>query len=63
MVEVCRARYPAFAFRQGDATNMVSLGDASFDFVLFSFNGIDTMPHAQRLQVLAEVRRVLRDDG
>ena len=40
-----------------------SLGDASFDFVLFSYNGIDTMPHTQRLQVLAEVRRVLRDDG
>jgi SAM-dependent methyltransferase len=63
MVEVCRARYPAFAFRQGNATNLASLGDASFDLVLFSYNGIDTMPHAQRLQVLAEVRRVLREDG
>ena len=27
------------------------------------YNGIDTMPHTQRLQILAEVWRVLRDDG
>jgi ubiquinone/menaquinone biosynthesis C-methylase UbiE len=63
MIEVCRARYPELAFRQGDARNLELLGDASFDIVLFSYNGIDTMPHTQRLQILAEVRRVLRDDG
>jgi ubiquinone/menaquinone biosynthesis C-methylase UbiE len=63
MIEICRARYPEFAFEQADATNLTSFGEASFDFVLFSYNGIDTMPHAPRLKVLAEVRRVLRDDG
>jgi ubiquinone/menaquinone biosynthesis C-methylase UbiE len=63
MIEICRARYPEVAFEQGDATNLTSFGDASFDFVLFSYNGIDTMSHAPRLQVLAEVRRVLRADG
>lgn len=63
MIDICRARYPGFAFVQGDATNLTSFGDASFDFVLFSYNGIDTMSHAPRLKVLAEVRRVLRDEG
>ena len=63
MIEVCRARYPQFVFEQGDATNLASFGDASFDFVLFSYNGIDSMSHTGRLEVLAEVRRVLRDDG
>ena len=41
MIEVCRARYPQFVFEQGDATDLASFGDASFDFVLFSYNGID----------------------
>lgn len=63
MIEICRARYPDLAFAQGDATNLAAFGDASFDFVLFSYNGIDTMSHAPRLKVMAEVRRVLRDDG
>ena len=63
MVEVCRARYPEFAFTQGNARDLAALANASFDFVLFSYNGIDTMPHLQRLEVLAAVRRVLRDDG
>ena len=63
MIEVCRARYPEFAFTQGNARDLAALGDASFDFVLFSYNGIDTMPHTQRLEILAAVRRVLRDDG
>ena len=63
MIRTCRARYPDFTFAQGDATNLAAFGDASFDFVLFSFNGIDTMTHERRLAVLAEARRVLRTDG
>ena len=63
LIELCRARHPEFAFKQGNARDLAALGDASFDFVLFSYNGIDTMPHTQRLEVLAAVRRVLRDDG
>lgn len=63
MIRTCRARYPDFTFAQGDATNLAAFGDASFNFVLFSFNGIDTMSHERRLEVLAEVHRVLRADG
>lgn len=63
MIRTCRARYPDITFTQGDATNLASFGDARFDFVLFSYNGIDTMSHERRLEVLAEVHRVLRDDG
>jgi ubiquinone/menaquinone biosynthesis C-methylase UbiE len=33
------------------------------DFALFSFNGIDSVGHEDRLRILAEVRRVLRADG
>jgi SAM-dependent methyltransferase len=34
-----------------------------FDLVLFAHNGIDYTDHAGRLEILAEVRRVLRDEG
>lgn len=63
MIEICRTRYPNFTFEQGDATNLAPFGASSFDFVLFSYNGIDDMSHARRLAVLAGVRRVLRDCG
>jgi ubiquinone/menaquinone biosynthesis C-methylase UbiE len=63
MIETCRQRYPGFTFVQGDATALSLFGDASFDFVIFSYNGIDTMSHASRLKVLREVFRVLRPEG
>jgi ubiquinone/menaquinone biosynthesis C-methylase UbiE len=34
-----------------------------FDFVLFSYNGIDFVDHAGRLQVLKEIARVLASGG
>jgi SAM-dependent methyltransferase len=47
---------------QGDARDLSALG-GPFDFVLFSFNGIDAVGHEDRLRILAEVRRVLRPNG
>ncbi len=47
---------------QGDAGNLAAV-DGEFDFVLFSFNGIDAVGHEERLRILAEVRRVLRPGG
>jgi ubiquinone/menaquinone biosynthesis C-methylase UbiE len=46
----------------GDARDLSGLGK-TFDFVLFSFNGIDAVAHEDRLKILGEVRRVLRPDG
>jgi ubiquinone/menaquinone biosynthesis C-methylase UbiE len=37
--------------------------DASFDFVMFSFNGLDCITHDERLVALQEIRRVLRPEG
>jgi ubiquinone/menaquinone biosynthesis C-methylase UbiE len=41
----------------------LSAVEGPFDFVLFSFNGIDASSHEDRARILAEVRRVLRPDG
>jgi SAM-dependent methyltransferase len=46
----------------GDARDLSPI-DGSFDFVLFSFNGIDAVGHEDRLKILSEVRRVLKPDG
>ena len=46
----------------GDARDLSPI-DGSFDFVLFSFNGIDAVGHEDRLRILSEVHRVLKPDG
>jgi len=38
--------------------------DESFDYILFSFNGLDNLiPYSKRLACLQEIRRVLRKEG
>jgi SAM-dependent methyltransferase len=63
MVAACEARYPAVEFAVGDARDLSRFPAASFDFVLFSHNGIDCIDHDGRLRVLAEVRRILAPGG
>ncbi len=47
---------------EGDARDLAGI-EGPFDFALFSFNGIDSVGHEDRLRVLAEVRRLLAPDG
>ncbi len=66
MVEHCRKRFDdkeGKTFRLGDARNLDFLGDSSFDFVFFSYNGIDFVDLSDRTKVLLEVYRVLRPGG
>ena len=67
MVEICRQRYKAAVnkpkFHVCDVRNMDSFDNECFDFVLFSFNGIDYMNWEERDQSLQEINRVLRKGG
>lgn len=67
MIETCRGRFPnndAVTFEVFDARDMRSLESDYFDFVLFSFNGLDLVgEHEDRLSALAEMRRVCRKGG
>ncbi|MEQ8708478.1 MAG: methyltransferase domain-containing protein [Rhodospirillales bacterium] len=65
MVDACKLRFPdqAGSFRQCDVRDMSMFGDQSFDIVLFSFNGLDYIPHQGRLAALREIRRVVRPGG
>ncbi len=46
-----------------DASDMAVFDNACFDFVLFTFNGIDGMSHEKRIKTLKEIFRVLKYDG
>lgn len=63
MVETCRRRFRDGRFMVADARDLSAFGDGSFDFVLFSFNGIDHVNKEGREKVLKEVWRVLRPEG
>jgi SAM-dependent methyltransferase len=64
MVKICRARFPRLEFIQANAAEMPVVSDASFDAVIFSFNGLDTLaPREQLWNCLRECNRVLRVGG
>lgn len=62
MIAACQQRFarspPAIALEVGDARNMHQFADNSFDFILFSFNGIDYVSVSDRLKILSEIARV-----
>jgi ubiquinone/menaquinone biosynthesis C-methylase UbiE len=64
MVKVCKEKFKdKYKFIESDVRSMDEFGDNSFDFVLFSFNGIDSFGHQDRLKALKEIRRVLKNNG
>ena len=63
MVAVCAAKYPGVRFLEADARRLDLLGLCGFDFVFFSFNGIDSIDGEGRAQVLRQVFEILNPGG
>jgi|HubBroStandDraft_1064217.scaffolds.fasta_scaffold00517_7 SAM-dependent methyltransferase len=63
LVQACRAKHPDARIIQGDARDLSQFADASFQLVVFSFNGIDAVNADDRASILREVWRVLRVGG
>jgi len=63
MVAACRRLFPSWPFEVCDARAMDRFPDDAFDFVLFSFNGIDYIAPEERGKVFAEVARVGKPGG
>jgi ubiquinone/menaquinone biosynthesis C-methylase UbiE len=70
MIAACNTRFPPGTFASDvsfavcDVRAMEIFPDASFDFVLFSFNGLDDVQtHEDRLAALGEMARVCRPGG
>ena len=63
LVAATAARFPGSRIELADVRDLRQFGDGEFDVVLFSFNGISSLEHEDRLRGLAEVRRVLAAGG
>ncbi|HEX8397290.1 MAG TPA: class I SAM-dependent methyltransferase [Pyrinomonadaceae bacterium] len=56
-------KYPGTKILCGDARDLKEFEDESFDFVLFSYNGLDCISGEDRLKALGEIYRVLKKGG
>ena len=63
MIKACQKWHSPLNFLHGDASNMHMFDAESFDFILFAFNGIDSMSQEKRIKVLKEIYRVLKSGG
>lgn len=63
MIATARARFQASDLRVMNACDLSGFGSDTFDAVMFSYNGLDYMVHADRMRALEEVNRILRRGG
>jgi SAM-dependent methyltransferase len=63
MINKASSKFPTIDFRVGDVCDLPFNNDA-FDYILFSFNGIDHIhPERRGIQALREIHRMLKPDG
>ncbi len=64
MIKACHKKFkvdfPNVFFQVADARKLVQFADNTFDFILFSFNGLDYVDHSDRLKILYEINRVAK---
>lgn len=67
MIAACKSRFGEhsdnISFEVCDVRKMEMFQDNTFDFILFSFNGIDYIPHHDRLNAFSEIKRVGKSGG
>jgi ubiquinone/menaquinone biosynthesis C-methylase UbiE len=63
MIEEAQKRFPETEIKVGDARNMNFISDNFADFVLFSYNGIDSVGDKDRGLILKECYRILKAGG
>ncbi len=65
MIDYCRKEFAnsAAKFSCSDARYMPEFQDNQFDFIFFSYNGIDCVSLADRMLVLQEIYRILKPQG
>ena len=63
MLEYCLRRCGHARCIKCDVRDMNVFEDESFDFALFSYNGLDSLEHNDRLKALTEIHRILAPGG
>jgi SAM-dependent methyltransferase len=62
-VKIVKENYPDRDIRVMDARDLSGFGDKTFDFVNFSFNGIDYVDDEGREKIFFEIWRILKPGG
>lgn len=67
MVRACKEIYahwgPSIKIQLGDVRSMQEFESGYFDFVMFSYNGLDSISHEDRIRALEEMKRVGKKGG
>ena len=67
MITICKSKFNNFTknvtFKNTDARDLSTFENNSFDFVLFSFNGIDYVSANDRNIILKQIKTILKNDG
>ena len=63
MIEACKRKFRESNLIHCDASEMSVLGNKKYDFISFSFNGLDSMTHDKRIKTLREICNRLKTDG
>lgn len=67
MINVCKEKFkttiPSAKFEVCDVRNLSKYKTGYFDFVFFSFNGLDNITHEERITALKEIRRICSPNG
>lgn len=67
MVQTCEKQFgnlsPQVKIQLGDVRSMPQFETGYFDFVMFSYNGLDSISHDDRMLALAEMKRVGKKGG
>jgi len=67
MIRICKEKFkttiPSAKFEVTDVRNLSHLETHHYDFVMFSFNGIDNINHKERNSALKEIRRICSPQG
>jgi ubiquinone/menaquinone biosynthesis C-methylase UbiE len=68
MIAVCKGRFAGLppdkvSFQFGDVRSMAMFPDHRFDFILFSFNGLDCVNEIDRMKAMKEIHRIGKPGG
>lgn len=63
MIAAASKLNPDIDYRVCDVRDLSPLSQYHFDFILYSFNGLDYLDHIDRIKALKNIHKVLKNDG